>query len=69
MDGGDFNAEHHPFIIDGLVTLQKLVYRLVDCLRNSSLYYMAHPDIRIVHPLTPEYLICCIIDCLNEPKM
>ena len=43
-DRRDLEAEHHPFVVDGLVRLQELADRLVNRLRNASFDDMGDAD-------------------------
>lgn len=54
MDSGDFKAEHHPLIVDGLVCLQKLVHGFVDSLWDSALDDMTYPYFGTVDGFSPE---------------
>ena len=69
MDSGDFKAEHHPLIVDGLVCLQKLIHGFVDGLGDSALDDMAHPDRGAVDGLSPEELLGCLMDCLHKGRV
>ena len=69
MDSGDFKAEHHPLIVDGLVCLQKLIHGLMDSLGDSALDNMAHPYFGAVDGLSPEELLSRLMDCLHKGRV
>ena len=54
-DRGNFDAEHHPLVINRLVCIRKLVYRLVDGFGSPALDDMAHPDFGIVYRISSEH--------------
>ena len=59
MDGGNFKTEHHPFIIDGLIFFQQILYRFVNCFGGSSFDDMTYPDFRQFNTFTREYPVGC----------
>ena len=69
MNSGNFEAEHHTLIVDGLVCLQKLIHGLVDCFGDSALDDMAYPDLRIIDTLTLEELLCRLMDGLYKGRV
>ena len=69
MDGGDFKAEHHPLVVDGLVLFQEVFHRLVDGFGCPALYHMAYPDGRSFHPFAGEQMLCRFPDSLNKGGM
>lgn len=69
MDGGDFKAEHHPLVVDGLVLFQEVFHRLVDGFGCPALYHMAYPDGRSFHPFTREQMLCRFPNGLNKGGM
>lgn len=69
MDSGDFKAEHHPLIVDGLVCLQKLVHGLVDSFGDSALDDMTYPYLRAVDGFSPEELLGRLMDCLHKGRV
>ena len=69
MDSGDFKAEHHPLIVDGLVCLQKLIHGLVDSFGDSALDDMAYPYFGTVDGFSPEELLGRLMDCLHKGRV
>ena len=69
MDGGNVEAEHHAFIVDGLVTVEELADRFVDGFRNATLDDMADSDGRAADLFEGEYPICSFLDRCDEALM
>ena len=62
-------AKHHPFIIDGLIFFQQVLYRFVNCFGGSSFDDMAYPDFRQFNTFTREYPVGCFPNSFNEVGM
>ena len=69
MDSGYFKAEHHPFIIDGLVLFQQVLYRFVDGFGCSPFDDMAYPNFRQFNTFTWENPVGCFPYRFNEVGM
>lgn len=69
VDRGDFEAEHHTLVIDGLIRFQQLVHGLMDGFRNPPFDDMAYTDIRAVYSFAPEEGTGRLMDRLDKGRM